>query len=109
VKRIQISTSVSKETKQQADELVTKYGYSLRDVITLGIEKFYQEKIGKEVAMRPCEQCGSTRNVRSIRIEGEKGTINLCGACRGDKRTTAYRERQAWKHEHPESSYPSNR
>jgi hypothetical protein len=109
MKRIQISTSVSEETRQQADELIAKYGYSLRDVITLGIEKLYQEKIRKETKMKRCEKCGSTENVQSVKIKGESGTINLCGACREDGRTKAYQRRQAWKRDHPESSYPSNR
>lgn len=42
--RVQISTSVSQRTRDQANELIIEYGYSLRDVITLGIEKLYQER-----------------------------------------------------------------
>ena len=44
--RIQISTNVSLETRSQANELIARYGYSLRDVITLGIEMLYQSKKG---------------------------------------------------------------
>lgn len=45
-KRIQINTNISNETRRQIGELKNRYDYSLRDVITLGIEKLYQEKIG---------------------------------------------------------------
>lgn len=43
--RIQISSNVSIETRAQADELMDKGGYSLRDVLTLGIEGLYREKV----------------------------------------------------------------
>ena len=43
--RTQISTSVSTETRKQANELVAQCGYSLRDVISIAIEKLHTEKI----------------------------------------------------------------
>lgn len=42
--RLQIASNVSAETKAQVDELVLR-GYSVRDVVTLGIEMLYRDKI----------------------------------------------------------------
>lgn len=43
--RTQISTSVSEETRRQADELIDNCGYSMRDVLTIAIELLYSQKI----------------------------------------------------------------
>lgn len=40
----QISTSVSDETRRQADWLIQNFSYSLRDVLTLGIQMLYDQK-----------------------------------------------------------------
>ena len=42
-KRIQISTNVSIETQKQARELMAKFGYSMRDVVTVAIDRLYRE------------------------------------------------------------------
>lgn len=41
---LQISTSVSDETRRQANWLIQNFGYSLRDVLTLGIQRLYDQK-----------------------------------------------------------------
>jgi hypothetical protein len=43
--RTQISTSVSARTRAQADELMARYGYSLRDVVSIAIDRMHQEVI----------------------------------------------------------------
>lgn len=43
--RTQISTNVSDRTRWQADELINHFGYSLRDVITVAIDRFYREEV----------------------------------------------------------------
>lgn len=44
--RTQIATNVSLSTRAQADELVKKRGYTLRDVVTIGIRMLYEEEFG---------------------------------------------------------------
>lgn len=41
----QLSTSVSDATRQQADWLMAERGYSLRDIMTLGIARLYEREI----------------------------------------------------------------
>lgn len=40
----QISTSVSDETRRQADWLMQQFGYQMRDVLTLSIQMLYSQK-----------------------------------------------------------------
>lgn len=44
--RTQIATNVSLTTRRQADELIEKRGYSLRDIVTIGTRMLYQEEFG---------------------------------------------------------------
>jgi hypothetical protein len=44
--RTQIATNISLSTRAQADELVKYRGYSIRDVVTVGIRMLYQEEFG---------------------------------------------------------------
>ena len=46
----------------------------------------------KETTMK-CEHCGQKGNITKVEIED--GFVYLCGACRGDARTTEYSERKA--------------
>ena len=43
--RTQISTNVSERTRQQVDRLADSLGYSIRDVVTVAIDRFYREEI----------------------------------------------------------------
>ena len=45
--RTQISTNVSIRTRAQADTLVRKHGYSLRDVVSIAIDRMYKQEIRK--------------------------------------------------------------
>lgn len=42
--RTQISTNVSLSTRAQANELIEKRNYSMRDVVTIGIRMLHQEE-----------------------------------------------------------------
>lgn len=42
--RTQISTGVSARTREQADELITKMGYSLRDIVTIAIDRMHRKE-----------------------------------------------------------------
>lgn len=44
--RTQISTGVSERTRQQADDLINKKGYSLRDVVTVAIDRMHKQEFG---------------------------------------------------------------
>ena len=46
--RIQISTNVSDRTRAQADALIQNHGYSLRDVVTIAIDRLYREEATME-------------------------------------------------------------
>jgi hypothetical protein len=41
--KTQISTSVSPETRRKADALTAQAGYTLREVISLGVDRLYAE------------------------------------------------------------------
>lgn len=43
--RTQISSGVSERTRQQADELIEQKGYSLRDLVTIAIDRMYKQEI----------------------------------------------------------------
>jgi len=45
--RTQISTNVSSRTRAQADALIQEHGYSLRDVVTIAIDRLYREESQK--------------------------------------------------------------
>ena len=45
MKRTQISTNVSELTRQQVDELMDRFGYSLRDVVTIAVDRLYQQEM----------------------------------------------------------------
>lgn len=45
--RIQIGTNVSKETKRQVNKLREVYGYSIRDIITIAVDRFYTQVISE--------------------------------------------------------------
>ena len=47
IMRTQISTNVSLSTRAQADELIEKRGYSMRDVVTIAIRKLHEEEFPK--------------------------------------------------------------
>lgn len=47
--RLQVASNVSAETKAQVDEL-TSLGYSVRDIVTVGIELLHREKMRKTKA-----------------------------------------------------------
>lgn len=51
-----------------------------------------QIETAKESTMK-CEHCGQKGNIAKVEIED--GFVYLCGACRGDARTTEYNERKA--------------
>lgn len=46
--RTQIATNVSLATRRQADELVERRGYTLRDVVTIGIRMLHQEEFAMD-------------------------------------------------------------
>lgn len=48
--RTQISTNVSERTRAQADELMRRLNYSLRDVMTVAIDRMYHDEIPEEGA-----------------------------------------------------------
>lgn len=50
MKRIQISTNVSELTRQQVDELMDRFGYSLRDVVTIAIDRLYQQEMRRPLS-----------------------------------------------------------
>lgn len=54
--RTQISTNVSERTRAQADELMARLNYSLRDVMTIAIDRMYHEEV---IDMAFSEQSGS--------------------------------------------------
>jgi hypothetical protein len=76
MKRTQISTAVSKETRRQVDELVANYGYSLRDVITVAIENFYNKVLEENKMSDTQVITGSGLKIEDGRLfahgEGEK-------------------------------------
>jgi NADH pyrophosphatase NudC (nudix superfamily) len=79
----QISTSVSPETRKQADELIERFGYSLRDVLTIAIEKLYTEKT-QEVAMARygnCTECGKALSKDEGYYVCAKCGKPLCNKC----------------------------
>lgn len=43
--RTQISSNVSERTRQQANELMELLNYSLRDVVTIAVDRMYKEEI----------------------------------------------------------------
>lgn len=47
--KTQISTTVSRRTRQQANELGKKLGYSLRDIITVAIDRMHKEEMDQTV------------------------------------------------------------
>ena len=52
-KRIQINTRISERTQRQIAELREQCGYSLRDVVTLSVDKLHTEKIQEVNRMTP--------------------------------------------------------
>ena len=43
--RTQISTSVSERTRQQADALIDRFGYSLHDVVSIAIDRMHTQEV----------------------------------------------------------------
>ena len=88
MKRIQISTAVSKETRRQADILINDYGYSLRDVVTVAIEEFYNKVLEDNKMSKNDTQVitGSGLKIEDDRLfafgegAGGKGWHNCAGA-----------------------------
>lgn len=43
--RTQIGTNVSQRTRQQVNELIAQAGYSLRDIVTIAIDRMHRKEI----------------------------------------------------------------
>lgn len=84
--RTQIATNVSLATRRQANELVEQRGYSIRDIVTIGIKMLHQEEFGTSTYYDVDfhnTNCKSGDQVRLIKIQrtytstphwsGEKG------------------------------------
>jgi len=43
--RVQLGTTVSQRTRDQANDLIVAHGYSLRDLLTIAIDRMHREEI----------------------------------------------------------------
>jgi len=69
--RTQISTSVSAVTRQQADRLMEERGYSLRDVVTVSIDRFYNDVMEDNKMNRNKQMAYLERVVNTLTGGGE--------------------------------------
>jgi len=74
----QISTRVSERTKQQSNWLRRHYAYSLRDVVTVAIDRFYQQMKKEKPMTRfltdsEIAACPTDSSV-NVAIQGADGT-----------------------------------
>lgn len=82
--RYQISTTVSQTTRQQAERLMEEREYSLRDVVSLGVQMLYdrheQEWSDALKIVADCGRCGEpiTAAEPEIYWDGER----ICQSCR---------------------------
>lgn len=74
MKRTQISTGVSQRTREQADELAQKLGYSLRELVTLAIDRIYQEEFKMHIISRKLD--GRLEYLSGIRWTSDKSKAN---------------------------------
>lgn len=77
--RIQISTNVSTETRRQADELIELFGYSLRDVVSIAIERMHREEVIKMAQYRKCRHCGRSFNTDLIDVDRHEASCKQHG------------------------------
>ena len=77
--RTQISTNVSGKTRQQADELIGILGYSLRDVVSIAIDRLYREEVidldkcPHGLPIYKCEKCA--KQIAEFQKARKKGDL----------------------------------